>query len=50
MVNGVEIRDCRWTGRDKDGPTEVGISFIPVAQEKLLAADLLGIPGGQQEV
>ena len=48
-VNGVEIRDFRWTGRDKDGPTEVGISFIPVAQEKVLLLTYWASPAGSKK-
>ena len=35
-LNGIEIKDITWKGRDKDGPTIVGVSFIPVAQEQVL--------------
>ena len=48
-INGIEIKDITWKGRDKDGPTIVGVSFIPVAQEKVLMLTHWASPAGEKK-
>jgi hypothetical protein len=48
-LNGLSVKDITWTGRDADGPTVVGVSFITVNPEKVLVLTHWASPDGEKK-
>lgn len=48
-LNGLSVKDITWTGRDKDGPTVVGVSLIAVPSEKVLILTHWASPEGEKK-
>lgn len=48
-LNGLAVKDITWTGRDSDGATVVGVSFITVSPEKVLVLTHWASPDGEKK-
>lgn len=48
-LNGLSVKDITWNGRDADGPTVVGVSFITVSAEKVLVLTHWASPDGEKK-
>jgi len=48
-INGMDGAEIAWTGKDKDGPTNVSLSFIAVSDDKLLLLTYWASPDGEKK-
>jgi len=48
-INGLDGVEIAWSGKDKDGPTNVSLSFIAVTSDKLLLLTYWATPDGEKK-
>ncbi len=48
-LNGMQVEDFSWDGRDKEGPTKVSVSLITVKPGKLLVVTYWASPAGDKK-
>ncbi|MDE1158946.1 MAG: histidine kinase [Neorhizobium sp.] len=48
-VNGLAMLNFDWTGTDKDGPVNVGLSMVPVSTDRMLVVTYWGQKGKQEK-
>jgi hypothetical protein len=49
VINGMEVKDFGWKGRDADGPTLVSVSIVTVAPGKVLVLSYWASPAGDKK-
>lgn len=48
-VNGMKMSNLDWSGKDKDGPVNIGLSFLSPKPGKLLVVTYWGTKGEQEK-
>ncbi|MBN9525203.1 MAG: hypothetical protein J0H82_03300 [Alphaproteobacteria bacterium] len=48
-LNGMDVVDLAWKGRDKDGEAEVSLSFVVVSESRILLLYYWGSPKGGEK-
>ncbi|RWX75754.1 histidine kinase [Neorhizobium lilium] len=48
-VNGMQMSNLDWDGKDKDGPVSIGLSFVQPRADKLLVITYWGTKGEQEK-